>query len=232
MMMEPTQIKIGLTPSSQCSYLDNQEERVAVILDEALHTPAHYEVFLANGFRRSGAMIYRPHCQFCQACQSIRVSIPDITWSKSQKRLLNKAKHISWELKPQLDNDWFNLYERYIEARHQAGSMYPANKEVFESFILSDWIKPQYLHLYDENKLIAIAVTDCLSNSLSAFYTFYEPEHPLSLGTLCVLLQLKQCKTMQKQWLYLGYQIDDCPAMNYKVRFQRHQKLVNQRWQG
>lgn len=151
---------------------------------------------------------------------------------KSQRRLLNKADQLLWELKPQLDENWFNLYERYIETRHQNGSMFPANKDIFESFILADWIQPQFLHVYENDTLIAVAVTDCLPNSLSAFYTFYEPEHPLSLGTLCVLLQLKQCERMHKQWLYLGYQIDDCPAMNYKVRFQRHQKLVNQRWQG
>lgn len=230
--MESNQIKIGLTPSSQCSYLEKQQERVAVILDEDLHTPSQYEVFLANGFRRSGNMIYRPHCDTCQACQPIRVSIPNIKYSKSQRRLLNKASQLSWKLKPQLDDDWFDLYERYIEARHQNGSMYPANKDVFESFILADWMQPQFLHVYENKTLIAVAVTDCLPSSLSAFYTFYEPEHSLSLGTLCVLLQLKQCEKMHKQWLYLGYQIDDCPAMNYKVRFQRHQKLVNQRWQG
>ena len=230
--MEPNQIKIGLTASNQCSYLKDQQERVAVILDPDLHTPSDYEVFLSNGFRRSGDTIYRPQCEQCQACQAIRVSIPNIKWSKSQKRLLNKAKHITWKLKTQLDDNWFNIYHLYIEARHKNGRMHPANKAVFESFILSDWIQPQFIHVYDDNKLVAVAVTDCLPNSLSAFYTFYDPEHPLSLGTLCVLLQLKQGQIMQKQWLYLGYQIDDCPAMNYKVRFQHHQKLVNQRWQG
>jgi arginine-tRNA-protein transferase len=35
---------------------------------------------------------------------------------------------------------------------------------------------------------------------------------------------------MNKEWLYLGYQIDECPAMNYKTRFHPHQRLVNQRW--
>ncbi|OEF25359.1 arginyltransferase [Vibrio rumoiensis] len=230
--MESNQIKIGLTNNSQCSYLPAQQERVAVIIEAEHHTPEHYEIFLANGFRRSGDTIYKPHCDHCQACQPIRVAIPDITFSKSQKRLLNKAHHLRWEFKEELDSDWFELYERYISIRHSNGSMFPANRDTFYQFINTTWLKPQFLHLYDNNKLIAIAVTDCMEQCLSAFYTFFEPEYALSLGTLCVLLQMKQSQNMGKQWLYLGYQIDDCPAMNYKVRFQHHQKLVNQRWQG
>lgn len=226
------QIKIGLSPEHSCSYLAEQQERVAVVLEQELHTEANYEVFLANGFRRSGNMIYRPHCRSCQACQPIRLCIADIHWSKSQRRLLNKARHLTWELKETLDENWFALYERYINARHQSGSMYPANPDLFTDFIFAQWMSPKLLHLYDNDKLIAVAVTDSVPNALSAFYTFYDPDYPLSLGTLCVLLQIQHCQKMQKDWLYLGYQIDECPAMNYKVRFQRHQKLVNQRWQG
>ncbi|WP_105901853.1 arginyltransferase [Vibrio gangliei] len=230
--MQTNRIKIGLSPNHPCSYLPEQQERIAVLMDDALHTEDNYAVFLANGFRRSGNMVYKPHCQSCQACQPIRVAIADIQWSKSQKRLLNKTKHFTWEFKTDLDENWFELYERYIEKRHRNGSMYPANQKLFHDFIFSDWLTPKLLHVYEDGKLIAVAVTDDVPYALSAFYTFYEPEHPLSLGTLCVLLQIKQCQKMQKDWLYLGYQIDECPAMSYKVRFQRHQKLVNQRWQG
>ena len=45
------------------------------------------EVLLANGFRRSGETIYKPHCDQCQACQALRVSVPEFKLSKSQKRL-------------------------------------------------------------------------------------------------------------------------------------------------
>ncbi len=110
--------------------------------------------------------------------------------------------------------------------------MYPPQKDEFDKFAKSQWLNTQFLHIYQHNQLIAIAVTDVLPHSASAFYTFFDPNSPLSIGTLAVLLQLEFCKTHQKQWLYLGYQIDECPAMNYKVRFQRHQRLVNQRWQG
>ena len=54
------QIRIGLTDSHPCSYLQDKQERVAVALDPTMHTASSYEVLLANGFRRSGDTIYKP----------------------------------------------------------------------------------------------------------------------------------------------------------------------------
>lgn len=226
------QIRIGLTDNHSCSYLPERQERVAVTLDEHMHTPDNYEVLLANGFRRSGATIYKPHCDNCSSCHALRLFIPEIQLSKSQKRLLNKAKSLTWTMKPQMDETWFELYSRYITARHRSGTMYPPKKDEFLQFSKNDWLDTQYLHIYHNEKLVAIAATDVMSQSTSAFYTFFDPDIDLSLGTLGVLFQIQHAQQTQKQWLYLGYQIDECPAMNYKVRFQRHQRLVNQVWQG
>ncbi|MEF1308925.1 arginyltransferase [Vibrio mytili] len=226
-------IRIGLTNQHPCSYLQNQQERVAVALDDELHNSQNYQILLANGFRRSGNTIYKPHCEHCSACQPIRIAIQDFTPTKSQKRLINKAKHLHWEMKPQMDDDWFDLYSRYICQRHKNGTMYPPKRDDFARFAQTDWLTTQYLHGYTEaGQLVAVAVTDCMDLCSSAFYTFYDPDLPISLGTLAVLEQIKNCRINQQQWLYLGYQIDECPAMNYKTRFQRHQRLVNQRWQG
>ena len=135
-------------------------------------------------------------------------------------------------MKDRMDEEWFELYSQYINKRHSDGSMYPPKKQEFYQFSRSNWLDIRYLHIYDEKNLVAIAVTDDLPHSASAFYTFFDPDHPLSLGTVGILMQIEYCIQTNKQWLYLGYQIDKCPAMNYKVRFHRHQRLVNQRWQG
>lgn len=95
-------IRIGLTNNHPCSYLPEREERVAVALDENLHTEDNYQVLMANGFRRSGDTIYKPHCQHCNACQPIRIAVPDFIPSKSQKRLQSKGKALHWEMKPEL----------------------------------------------------------------------------------------------------------------------------------
>ncbi|ELV8721387.1 arginyltransferase [Vibrio harveyi] len=226
-------IRIGLTNNHPCSYLPEREERVAVALDADLHTEQSYQVLMANGFRRSGDTIYKPHCQHCSACQPIRIAVPDFVASKSQKRLLNKGKALHWEMKPELDSNWFELYSRYICERHQNGTMYPPREDEFARFAQTTWLTTGFLHVYDdEARLVAVAVTDIMEHCASAFYTFFDPDYPLSLGTLGVLFQLEYCRQHNKHWLYLGYQIDECPAMNYKTRFQRHQRLVNQLWQG
>ncbi len=205
---------------------------MAVALDEPNHSPEGYEILLANGFRRSGDVIYKPHCTLCQACEAIRVSIGDFKVSPSQKRIGSKSRHIRAEMKEELDEEWFELYARYIEARHRNGTMYPPKKDDFFKFAHCSWLPTRFLHLYDEERLIAVAVTDVMPHCASAFYTFFDPDYPISLGTLAVLKQIEYSQETQKQWLYLGYQIDECPAMNYKVRFHRHQRLVNHRWQG
>ncbi len=232
MTSELQHIQIGYTENHPCSYIPGQQERIAIALDSSLQSNPGYELLLANGFRRSGETLYMPHCDACQACQAIRIPAGLFQPSKSQKRLLNKAKHLQLVVSSHLDDKWFSLYECYIEAKHKGGSMYPANEQAFLQFITNGKISTRFLHLYEEEQLIAVAVTDTLHNSASAFYTFYQPDHPLSLGTLSILLQIKYCKIKNLDWLYLGYQIDQCSAMNYKVKFNPHQRLVNRRWQG
>ncbi|WP_375750302.1 arginyltransferase [Vibrio sp. HN007] len=232
MIPETQQIKIGLSTTNPCNYLEREEERVAVALDQAIHCNQGYELLLANGFRRSGGTIYTPHCPSCNKCQAIRLSISDLQLTKSQKRLVSKASHLRWELKNEMDENWFDLYSDYITKRHSTGSMYPPKKDEFFQFATCEWLNTQFLHVYDADKLILIAITDVMDKCASAFYTFFDPDYPLSLGTLGVLYQTAYCKQTAKQWLYLGYQIDECAAMNYKVRFHRHQRLVNHRWQG
>ena len=216
---------------SQCNYLADQEESVAVVLDADLHTDRGYGFLVQSGFRRSGNNIYRPYCDACKACHSLRVDTLGFIPSRSQKRHLSQLKRLSVEFKDEMDSDWFSLYERYISARHFNGSMYPANKHDFRSFVQSDWQTSKYLHLYQDGKqLIAIAVTDMLENGYSAIYSFFEPTHAWSLGSLCVLAQIEQARKNDIPWLYLGFQIDACSAMNYKQKFKPHQRYVAGSW--
>ncbi|GAB7219846.1 arginyltransferase [Vibrio comitans] len=229
---ELQQIRVGFTQSHQCSYLKDKQERVAIALDNELQSLQGYELLLANGFRRSGDTIYRPHCEGCSKCIAIRIDVEHCKPSKSQKRLLNKGKQYTWEVTTKINPNWFDIYEKYIEARHFEGSMYPPKRDDFAKFIRSSTIPTTFLQIFYQDQLVSVAVTDQVNDANSAFYTFYDPEHPISLGTLSVLYQIQYTRLQGKKWLYLGYQIDECPAMNYKVRFDSHQKLVNHRWQG
>ncbi|PQJ66463.1 arginyltransferase [Photobacterium angustum] len=229
--MNQLSLQIGLTPESNCSYLPNETERLGVVIEPQWLSPEGYDLLIASGYRRSSRAIYKPMCAACSACTPLRIDCQGFTPSRSQKRQQAQMRKLRFEFKTELDENWFTLYEKYIRIRHSTGSMFPANKEQFFEFVTAPWMATAFLHVYEGDKLIAIAVTDVFPDALSAVYSFFEPEHSLSLGTLCVLFQIEFCRQSNRQWLYPGFQIDACKAMNYKTRFSPHQKLIDGIWQ-
>ena len=231
-MNEQLPARVGLTQEFDCSYLPNKQEQLLVILDPSCYSTDKFESLLGLGFRRSGNQIYRPHCPICSACNSVRVLAQDFIPSKSQKRKLNKAKN-QFEVKysTQERPEYYPLYNKYITMRHQDGSMYPPEKEQFQSFLLCSWLKITFIELWHQDTLAAVAVTDCMNSSISAIYTFFDPdfEH-YSLGSVMILEQLKFAKEQNKQYVYLGYQIDECDKMKYKTQFLPAQKQLNDEW--
>lgn len=231
-MNEQLPARVGLTQEFDCSYLPSRQEQLLVILDPSCYSTDKFESLLGLGFRRSGNQIYRPHCPICSACNSVRVLAQDFIPSKSQKRKLNKAKN-QFEVKysTQERPEYYPLYSKYITMRHQDGSMYPPEKEQFQSFLLCSWLKITFIELWHQDTLAAVAVTDCMNSSISAIYTFFDPdfEH-YSLGSVMILEQLKFAKEQNKQYVYLGYQIDECDKMKYKTQFLPAQKQLNDEW--
>ncbi|MBO1520617.1 arginyltransferase [Oceanisphaera pacifica] len=231
-MMREVNLNVGLTPKHNCSYLRGQQEQLLVLLDKDRLTPQGYEELLSAGFRRSGGDIYRPHCQGCSACQSLRVDVAAFTPSRSQKRILRLNRDIQITQSHQKKPAYFELYRRYINQRHQDGSMYPANREQYDHFLICPWLPALFIEFWLEQQLIGVAVTDALEQSLSAMYTFYEPTlADRSLGTFAILSQVIMAKEQNKKWLYLGYQVDECQKMNYKQHFRPHQRFIAKHWQ-
>ncbi|WP_440876749.1 arginyltransferase [Thalassotalea sp. PLHSN55] len=227
-----TNYQFGLTRDFPCSYLPDREEKLLVAVDPRLNNAQSYELLMSQGFRRSGDQVYRPQCTNCQACQSIRILASQFKPSKSQKRLLKKSSHFTLKLSKQQKPEYFPLYEKYINTIHQDGSMFPANVEQYSNFILNDFTEQIFIELWHDDVLINVAVTDLLSDALSAVYTFYDPDYRTSgLGVLSILKQVEVSISLSKQFLYLGYQIDDCQKMNYKNRFFPHQRLWENSWQ-
>nr|WP_198534551.1 arginyltransferase [Salinivibrio kushneri] len=229
-------IQVGVTPAASCQYLPDQQEQLAVVMSADYHTPEKYAALLAAGFRRSGNLIYRPHCPQCQACQAIRIDVNQYQPSKSQKRHRSQLNRLEVKVSDQLDANWFALFQRYIAARHADGNMYPAKRQAFLDFIGSDWLSPCFIHLYQRDHqqltLVAIAVTDVVDDGLSALYTFFEPDHRFSLGRVSIQAQLQLANSLELPWLYLGYQIDACSAMRYKADYYPHQRFINQQWRA
>ena len=234
-MSDPSNLSVSLTATFPCSYLAEKEEQLIMLIEPELNAQKNYSSLMAMGFRRSGDQVYRPHCQDCNACESLRIKSDAFILSKSQKRLLNKNKHLSIAKASVVKPNYFSLYERYINQIHKDGVMYPATVDQFESFMDCSWGDIVFIEIYDGEKLIAVSVTDQMlhnhSSVWSAFYCFYDPDYrESSLGKFAVLQQLKLAKQQKINFLYLGYYIHNCQKMNYKNQFNPHQRFINQQW--
>lgn len=223
--------QFGLTKAFACNYLAQQQERLIVITNSELLNDENYQRLLASGFRRSGDQVYKPHCEQCNACESIRLPVKDFKPSKSQKRIIATNKDLSLQLSHEAKAEYFDLYKRYIDTVHQDGTMFPANKEQYQGFIFSSKISQLFIEIYLADKLVSVAVCDSLPNALSALYTFYDPTlAKRSLGKFSIIKQIEICQLLNKDLLYLGYQIDECDKMNYKKQYKPHQRLNNDLW--
>lgn len=231
-MSERLPARLGLSQPFECSYLGDRQEQLLVILDPSCYQADKFEQLLGLGFRRSGDQIYRPHCPVCSACSSVRVLAQQFTPSKSQKRKRNKAhSHFTVRYSMQQNDDYYPLYCKYITQRHQDGSMYPPEQNQYKSFLFCNWLPITFIELWHDEKLIAVAVTDTMNNALSAIYTFFDPDYEqYSLGTVMILEQVKLAQQQNMDYVYLGYQIDECAKMRYKTQYLPAQKHVNDQW--
>lgn len=225
-------MKFGVTTPFACSYLPEQEERLLMFMSDSQPSISEYDFLIAAGFRRSGTQVYRPHCVSCNACESIRLPVQLFSPSKSQKRILKRNQDLTIKISETNKPEYYPLYQSYINQRHDDGSMYPATPEQYQGFVLSPWDKALFIEIYKEQELIAVAVTDHLASSLSALYTFFNPEEQQrSLGTFAILQQIALAQSLNKAFLYLGYQIDSCQKMSYKQNFLPHERFFEDKWQ-
>lgn len=229
--MNDIDFQFGISKNFPCNYLPEQDERLLIAVDTRFQNPQKYAWLMGQGFRRSGDQIYRPQCEACQACHSIRVMINDFLPSKSQKRSLKRNSHLTVKHSSNAKDSYYPLYENYINTLHHDGAMYPANFDQYKSFLSCNITEQLFIELWDNDKLVGVAVTDVLPNALSAVYTFYDPSlRKNGLGVFSILNQINIAKSLNKPYLYLGYQIDDCQKMNYKNKYHPYQRLIKNTW--
>ena len=129
------------------------------------------------------------------------------------------------------DDDAFALYQRYIDARHRDGDMFPATEEQYRSFILANTDTTRYVKCYANEQLVMVSVLDILQSGLSAVYTFFDTQDERrSLGNFAILWMIMQAQHMQLPYVYLGYWVKDCRKMSYKSQFRPIELLLDGRW--
>lgn len=231
----PSLLASQSTPLHQCSYLPDRAARLEFIELKDAHSMgmALFSQFSRLGFRRSGQHLYRPLCLHCQRCITTRVPVQDFMPSRSQRRVLQRGQGIHSHVIgcDELSEVHYQLYARYICARHSDGDMYPPSYASFQRFLQFSFTDSFCIEFWQDQKLVMVAVCDALDDGLSAVYTFYDPALPrLSLGTLSILRQIDYVKQQGLDYLYLGYWVPDSEKMQYKTNFYPIELLINQTW--
>ncbi len=221
-----------ITPAHPCSYLEGREATTLFLDPRESVSEILYSDLTDLGFRRSGAHLYRPHCQGCSACVPVRIPVDTFELRRRHRRTLVKNRDLQVVLEPaSFQPKYFDLYARYISERHRDGDMYPANSDQFKSFLLSSWAQTDFLCSYLDGKLVAVGALDRQAQGYSAIYTFFDPElDDRSLGVFSILQEIELCVEMGLPYLYLGYWIKDCQKMSYKTEYRPLELLVNERW--
>jgi len=82
-----------------------------------------------------------------------------------------------------------------------------------------------------DGDLLAVALTDVLSDGLSMVYSFYEPDlADRSLGTFMILDHIARARRMGLAYVYLGYWVRGSRKMDYKGRFMPQERLMPEGW--
>jgi len=226
-------LQFYLTAPYQCSYLEGREARSQVATPSFLISSSIYSELVRHGFRRSGTFIYRPRCDGCHACVPARIPVYTFTASRTQRRVWKKNNPLEASLHPLEDNpEYFELYCRYQNARHQEGGMNSDSHEQYSKFLLHSHVDTVLVEFREAGVLRMVSLIDALDDGLSSVYTFFEPDiKQASFGTYNILWQIELCRQLQLPYLYLGYWINESRKMSYKTNFKPLQGLIHGKWQ-
>ena len=216
-----------------CPYLKGETARMPLCMPLAKITPAQTDVRLMHGYRRTGEFLYQTNCPNCCACESIRVDVEEFQFSRNARRVLkkgdNKFTQDIGDLKA--DAERVALFNRHRRARGLAKRDTDIDIEEYVwGFVRSCLDSFEILYRYN-GQLAAVAICDIGKNTLSAVYTYYDPELLSdSIGTYSILKQIQLCSARHIEHLYLGYYVEQSPHMLYKNRFKPHERLINGEW--
>ena len=215
--------------NDKCSYLEDKDTITHYKIIDNCSSKSSQEL-IERGFRRFGKMYFRPICEGCNECQSIKIDVENFTFSKSQNRVLKKASFIkSYIQQPSLSQEHLDLFEKYhLHMRDKRGWNYTKTtpEHYYNSFVSGHGEFGYEVLYYDENKLIAIDLVDVLEDGISSIYFYYDPDYEkYSLGKYSLYKQIMFAKKSTKKWIYLGYYVRECPSLSYKSHYKPYLTL-------
>jgi arginyl-tRNA--protein-N-Asp/Glu arginylyltransferase len=113
----------------------------------------------------------------------------------------------------------FRLFQKYVTRWHGQTPEEVSERE-FRASLGSTCLDTRCLEFRLGDTLLAVGIFDLEENSVSAVYCYYDPdEQQRSLGTYNILRLIDLAQRLGKPWVYLGYYVEPCRAMRYKIRF-------------
>lgn len=223
---------IFLSMPHPCSYLPGRTATTLFIDPRYPLDRERYGAFTRLGFRRSGDLIYRPHCRDCTACVPVRIPVARFRPQRGQRRVWQRNRELRVvPVAGAFVQEHFDLYLRYQAQRHPGGGMDDPDPQKYANFLLGRQVDTLFYEMRLANRLLGVAVVDRLSDGLSAVYTFYDPdESTRGLGTFAVLWEVDHARRLGLPWVYLGYWIAESPKMAYKANFRPLEVYRNGRW--
>ena len=205
--------------------------------------PGLNDLLTHGGFRRSQSIAYRPACEGCRACVSIRVIADEFRPTRSMRRVLAHNADVIGEMRALVPtSEQYSIFRAYLDSRHHDGGMADMTVLDYAMMVEDSHVKTRLVEYRRRGPdsalngrgvgtLLAAALTDVLSDGLSMVYSFFDPdEGSRSLGTLMILDHIVRARRMGLPYVYLGYWVEGSPKMDYKGRFLPQERLTPDRW--
>jgi arginine-tRNA-protein transferase len=232
-----------LTAPSPCPYLPGQEERKVFTHLVGERAAELNDLLTHGGFRRSQSIAYRPACESCRACVSVRVVVEDFKPTRSMRRIIARNADVASELRAGAPtSEQYSVFRSYLDARHRDGGMADMTVLDYAMMVEDSHVETRIIEYRrrqpyrplkgrGSGELLAVALTDVLGDGLSMVYSFFESEHAeRSLGTFMILDHIDRARRMGLAYVYLGYWVQGSRKMDYKGRFLPQERLAPEGW--
>jgi arginine-tRNA-protein transferase len=227
-----------LTAPSACPYLPGRFERKVFTHLVGKRARELNDLLTQGGFRRSQTIAYRPACETCRACVSVRVLADAFKPGRSFRKVkAHNADIRSLMRQNRPTAEQYSVFRAYLDDRHADGGMVDMTVLDYAMMVEDSHVETMLIEYRltppgGGDALVAVALTDVLSDGLSMVYSFYEPDfEQRSLGTLMILDHIERAREMGLPYVYLGYWVEGSRKMAYKARFLPQERLQPAGWE-
>jgi arginine-tRNA-protein transferase len=232
-----------LTAPSPCPYLPGREERKVFTHLVGERAPELNDLLTHGGFRRSQSIAYRPACETCRACVSVRVVVEEFRPTRSMRRVLDRNSDLIAEMRvPVPTSEQYSVFRGYLDSRHRDGGMADMTVLDYAMMVEDSHVETRIVEFRrrgpdsringrGNGPLLGVALTDVLSDGLSMVYSFFDPDvGGRSLGTFIILDHIARARRLGLPYVYLGYWVKGSRKMDYKGRFLPQERLTGDGW--